>query len=311
MTAIASWERRVGTISELVVAADSRLSGGERWDACAKVFSAGNSSAFIAFAGETERALPLILQVISSVTSYRGSELRTLDVAKLSGHLRNIMNEVLSHARGPAAADPPRCEFLLGGWSWLYGKFRLYKYKFDRSGDQFRCFPVTWTPKSLGRATAAPFYATIGDGGRAVTSWLAAERRGNKRPLELEPLEALHQVTRDDMHDSVGGPVQVAKVYRNMRVEHFAVEVDGLSSIAGRPQLGYERTERLAGPSEGWHLESGQRRRSIALRLLDLPGRMAPPLARTIDIVRRSPSEEREGAQPPLAVTPMGETRFI
>jgi hypothetical protein len=243
MTAVVSWERRVGTISELVVAADSRLGGGERWDACAKVFSAGNSGAFIAFAGETERALPLVLQVISTVTSYRGSELRTLDVAKLSGHLCAVVNEVLSHARGPAAEDPPRCEFLLGGWSWLYGKFRLYKYVFDRQQNEFRSFPVTWSPKSLGRGIAAPFYTTIGDGGRAVTSWLAADRRGEHRALELDPLEALHQVGKDARHDSVGGPIQVAKVYRSMRVEHFAVEADGRTSVAGRPKLSYENLD--------------------------------------------------------------------
>lgn len=243
MTAIVSWERRVGTISELVVAADSRLGGGERWDACAKVFSAGNSGAFIAFAGETERALPLVLQVISTVTSYRGSELRTLDVAKLSGHLRAVINEVLAHAIGPAAEDPPRCEFILGGWSWLHGKFRLYKYVFDRTEGKFRSFPVTWSPKSLGRGIAAPFYTTIGDGGKAVTSWLAADRRGQHRALDLDPLEALHQVAVSPQHDSVGGPIQVAKVYRSMRVEHFAVVVDGRTSIAGRPKLDYEHLD--------------------------------------------------------------------
>lgn len=256
MTAVVSWERRVGTISELVVASDSRLSevgvselvvatdsrlsGGERWDACAKVFTAGNSGAFIAFAGQTDRALPLILQAVSTVTSYRGSELRTLDISKLSGHLCRVMNEVLSHAVGPAADEPPGCEFLLGGWSWLHGKFRLYKYTFSRREGEFKCFAVTRTPPSLGRASAAPFYTTIGDGGRAVTGWLAEKRRGDKSSLELQPLEALHQVSRDPNHDSVGGAIQVAKVYRSMRVEHFAVSIGGRITVAGRPVLGYE-----------------------------------------------------------------------
>jgi hypothetical protein len=243
MTAVVSWERRVGAISELIVASDSRLSGGERWDACAKVFSAGNSGSFIAFAGHTDRALPLILQVISAITSYRGSELRTLDVSALSGHLRNVINEVLSNAKGPAAKEHPQCEFLLGGWSWLYGKFRLYKYVYVRKDGAFRSYPIASTPKSLGRGAAAPLYTTIGDGGRAVTSWLAADRRGDRRPLELDPIEALYQVSIDPRHDSVGGPVQVAKIYRSMRVEHFAVVVNGNSSIAGRPQLGYENVD--------------------------------------------------------------------
>ncbi|MDI3279697.1 hypothetical protein QK292_19355, partial [Arthrobacter sp. AL08] len=75
------------------MASDSRLGGGEHWDACAKIFDVGRSDAIIAFAGDTLRALPLIFQAVATGSSYEGSQLRTLDLPKFAGHLNNVINE--------------------------------------------------------------------------------------------------------------------------------------------------------------------------------------------------------------------------
>ncbi|ASN19920.1 hypothetical protein CGK93_09715 [Arthrobacter sp. YN] len=43
--------------------------------------------------------------------------------------------------------------------------------------------------------------------------------------MDYYPLEYLYRQTQDSSmnEDPVGGPVQVSKVYRSIRVEHFAV----------------------------------------------------------------------------------------
>lgn len=273
MTAVVAWERKVGSVSELIVASDSRLSGGERWDACAKIFDVGRSDAFIAFAGDTTRALPLIFQAIATTRSYEGSFLRTLDLPKFAGHLNAVMNEVLMQAHGTAAEEPPDCEFLLGGWSWSIGSFRLYRYYFDKNVKAFRCYPITKVPKSIGRKNATKTYGVIGDAGPKVTGLIARERGTNGRmrePLQYEPLEILHRLTKDPAFDTVGGNVQVVKVYRSIRVETFAVKSGDSIFVSGRPALPYENlTLRVItrDADGGWSVDSALKNREDELSL--------------------------------------------
>jgi len=95
MTSVVAWERQVGALSEMVIASDSRLGGGERWDACAKIFDVGREDSVLAFAGHTWRALPLALQAVATTSSYNGSVLRTLDLPQFASHLENVLNVVL------------------------------------------------------------------------------------------------------------------------------------------------------------------------------------------------------------------------
>lgn len=239
MTSVVAWERDVGSLSELVMASDSRLGGGEEWDACAKIFDVGRSDALLGFAGSTWRALPLVFQVLATTRAYEGSLLRTLDLPKYAGHLVRVLNIVLEQAKGPAASEPPECEFLLGGWSWTEGRFLLYRYQFDRNASKFKINRMRNPPPSIAAPGAVRLYGVVGDGGHNVTSRIA-RRYGIGEisgPLDYHPLEALYQQTLDPDFHSIGGPVQVAKVYKSIRVEHFATRnPDGLS-ISGRPVL--------------------------------------------------------------------------
>src|SRR5207249_4591801 len=58
--------------------------------------------------------------------------------------------------------------------------------------------------------------------------------------LDMEPLEVLRDIIRDQQFTSVGGP-QVAKVYQHLNVEFFGVLWDGQATVAGRSLLSYER----------------------------------------------------------------------
>lgn len=248
MTSVVAWERQVGPLSEIVVASDSRLGGGERWDACAKIFDVGRDDALLAFAGNTWRALPLVFQAVATTRSYNGSVLRTLDLPQFAKHLESVLNAVLNQAKGPASQDVPECEFLLAGWSWRLNGFRIYRYTFDQ--DNWR-FTGNSTPARLPPALRGPGrgtrFATIGDGGRRLQGALA---RGYNKGLisgaiDYHPLEYLYRQTQDSStkEDSVGGAVQVSKVYRSIRVEHFAVRTANGLSVSGRPVLPYEHLD--------------------------------------------------------------------
>jgi hypothetical protein len=64
MTLCAAWIRHGQSDEgqELVFATDSRLRMGEAWDMGLKLFNLGRSDCLLCFAGDTQRAYPLILQ---------------------------------------------------------------------------------------------------------------------------------------------------------------------------------------------------------------------------------------------------------
>ncbi|KAA9105515.1 hypothetical protein [Microbacterium rhizomatis] len=246
MTSVVAWERRVGVLTEMVIASDSRLGGGERWDACAKIFDVGRDDAVLAFAGNTWRALPLVFQAVATTRSYNGSVLRTLDLPQFARHLENVLNGVLGEAKGEAAEESPECEFLLAGWSWRLGGFRIYRYTFDEVNWRFTGNTTSSRlPPSLRGVGRGTRFTTIGEAGRRVQGALARDYNKGviSGALDYHPLEYLYLQTKDADEVSVGGPVQVSKVYQSIRVEHFAVRTtDGLS-VSGRPVLPYENLD--------------------------------------------------------------------
>src|SRR2546423_14177496 len=64
MTLCVAWirEGKNDEGEELVFATDSRLRGGETWDSGIKLFNLGRPDCLLCFAGDTQRAYPLILQ---------------------------------------------------------------------------------------------------------------------------------------------------------------------------------------------------------------------------------------------------------
>ena len=141
MTAVICWERRVGPLTELVFASDSRVTGGEVWDACPKLFNIGRSDVVMAFAGYTARAYPFTLQALATVSSYRASQRRSLDVTALVGHVRRSMDSMLLELRDTPETVPD-CQFILGGWSWRTISFRAYKLFFERTAKRFTASPL-------------------------------------------------------------------------------------------------------------------------------------------------------------------------
>ncbi len=69
--------------------------------------------------------------------------------------------------------------------------------------------------------------------------------------FDMEPFEVLRDMIRSGKYPSIGGAPQIAKVYKYMRTQFFAVQWPdntGVPHILGRPALNYEIFEPLIDP---------------------------------------------------------------
>lgn len=253
MTLVAAWLRAVRDTEELVVAADSRLSGGLQFDTGPKLFAPIRGDCVLAFAGATYLAYPLMLQILHFTSHYDRARTRAMDLEDFAGHCERLCSELLREAVRISAPIPAGIainkEFtlLLAGWSWKAGRFRIYESSVSRRG-QFRWLTRRCTPDhAIFVGTAKPLAR------EALYRSFRGKRPGrrffSRRPVNWQPLDILRDVIRSNADHDTGGPPQVMKVGRHMNVLTYAVpwEVSGKSVITylGRPLLSYERTQKL------------------------------------------------------------------
>lgn len=117
MTLLTIFRRQVRDYEELVLASDSRLSGGQAMDYGQKVFEMPRSDALFAFAGQTDYAYPLMMQMLRAVEGYPYSADRRLPLPKLKGHTLRVFQQsyaaIHSLPHGQPHPDPPDNYFLL------------------------------------------------------------------------------------------------------------------------------------------------------------------------------------------------------
>lgn len=248
MTLAVAWVRHVAGVAELVFASDSRLTGGQRWDGCPKIVALPRSDCLIAFAGDTNYAYPLMLQMANGIQFHRASSDRRTDLAEAKGIALKVFNamraEISDFPMGRNSAGDPEVGFLFGGFSWRDQQFRIWQLHYDESIDLFTFRPTTAWRGQLGRPRIV---AWIGDAvpeakSRLVTL-LRARGRLTSGGLDMEPFEVLRDIIRDGHHPSIGGAPQLAKVYRSLRSQHFAVhwpDAEGPMHALGRRQLDFE-----------------------------------------------------------------------
>src|SRR5262245_4409063 len=115
MTLALAWVRRITECEELIFASDSRLSGGRRFDCCPKMIVMPRTDAGLCFAGDTDFAYPLGLQLANAISSYSRSVDRAVDIHDLRGHALKVFNSMVDSIHSHAAGmDVPETTFLLG-----------------------------------------------------------------------------------------------------------------------------------------------------------------------------------------------------
>jgi hypothetical protein len=278
MTLVATWVRNIGEIRELMVAADSRLSGfAGRWDCCPKIVTLPRTDAFLAFAGSTDLAYPALLQMIAAVAANPASAERRYDITQFADVVQDVLNQMLDlRVVDPVALDDAQLDkkattFSLGGWSWRHGKFYIWEYRFSKVPKakerpyRFQRHKVR-AASSQNPSTQVSF---IGDVAAEARRQFVTLRRSRmltmNDPVDVEPLEVLRDIIRSDDYSTVGGAPQIAKAYRHMNVETFGVawRLDPsslpIATYGGRPLLDHEKAfftfldpDRPDGKSMNW-----------------------------------------------------------
>lgn len=249
MTISLAWTRKVGTIEELLIASDSRLSFGCRWDCCPKIVSLPRGDAFICFAGNTMYAYPIMFQAIAAISQHPKLQSRGMDITHVKGHLIRILNSMVSqiHDLPKGIENDPDTTFLVGGWSWKSNQFKIWLLHFDPQVKKFTYRPTSrWAGLNKDK-----IFAFTGDYSVEYKKRLIALLRGKgcleSGGFDMEPLEVLRDMLRDPTFDQIGGAPQVMKVYKYSSTKPYAVFWPNKSastvSLHGRPLLDYEKSE--------------------------------------------------------------------
>jgi hypothetical protein len=198
----------------------------------------------MAFAGDTLWAYPIIAQTINSIAAFEPSRERRYDLLDARGHALRVINDMITSGDAIQGPDPPdsRADFLFGGFSANKGRFRLWNFSYVASDGCFRAEPIL--PRSIGTVS---FIGDVGSEARRRLRELMDAYNGGGL-LDMQPFEVIRDLLREHAHDTIGGPPQLAKVYRHMNTEAFAIEwspapgeVEPRLTLLGRTLLDYEQ----------------------------------------------------------------------
>lgn len=252
MTLGMAWVRDLGSIRELVVASDSRLSGGQFWDANPKIMLLPRRDCVISFAGSTADAYPLMLQAYNAIEGFGAMKSGAIDIAHLKGHLVRVFN----HSRefisglpvGQVMPDASDAIFLLSGYSWRSKEFKIWTLHFDAHHSKFTFRPSAAWRGQNGQAKVVAFVGdpdAVAEAKRRLVERLRQKNKLQGGGLDMEPFEVLRDVIRDGALSSVGGSPQMVKVYEHMNVHPFPIHwpsrTSGNVTFLGRPLMNYEK----------------------------------------------------------------------
>jgi hypothetical protein len=239
----------------MVFISDSRLCGGHRWDECPKLTTLPDNNCILGFAGDTDYAYPMMMQIRQAMSGYRRIETRAMDVGDINGHVLKHANHLFQSVYD--IADPtyvPDIEFLFGGYSWHQKKFRIWRYHYS---EQHKKLIKEEAEKTI-LPTISGHIIAIGDQrsafkyelrqllkeryGENVNSWVGLS-------LDMEPFEALCRMLKKVTKvDTIGGAPQMVKSYQYMSCCPVGVywpektDVFSNRTLLGRKMFDYEDT---------------------------------------------------------------------
>ena len=260
MTLVAAWLRQNSNLRELVIASDSRLSGGESWDVCPKVVALPRPATIMAMSGDATEAYSFLLHAVNTCSLLEGTKSGRTDLKYLAQKLRAAYADLRNHVRdlpsGQRRPSVPDLEVALYGWSWRNLAFEGYSFAFDKNGV-LRMQAVG----ALAPLRAYPLHL-IGDAGTPARRRIMELLKDRARPLpqrgrsdaqavseaaflDWEPLEVLNDMAADEAVRTVGGVPQVFRIYQYGEAEPFVWRTPGGDDyFGGRPVQAGERFDR-------------------------------------------------------------------
>jgi hypothetical protein len=259
MTLVVAWLRKNGTLHELVIASDSRISGGESWDSCPKIVLLARPATAIAMSGQATEAYAFLLHAVNTCSLLEGNKTGRIDLGYFANKLRDTYADLRNHVKdlpnNQSKPDVPKLEVALYGWSWRHLAFEAYRYTYEQSGA------LKMHPINLAIDRPYPCHL-MGDVASAADRRLKRLMlsRGLPRPmrgdpnaanvaakafLDWEPLEVLVDMIKDEEVRTVGGVPQVIRVYQYGECEPFVWRTShGIDYFGGRQVQAVERFDR-------------------------------------------------------------------
>ncbi len=235
MTLCTAWIRKTGDNDELIFATDSCLSAGERWPTGIKLFDLPRKDALICFAGRTDRAYPLILNLISALQYNKEFQDKSKDVSDLALFVSELFTELvylISENSEPVDQLRAEANFLFGGWSWKEQEFVLFKIFYDSAEQKF-IFNDSFADLKKKSRQVVFIGDNIDEARQLLNREFEGEKSGNL--ADMEPLKVLSIMSRDQENFStIRGAIQIAKVYKSGHNEFFGVM---WPSIKGKPHF--------------------------------------------------------------------------
>lgn len=239
MTLCTAWIRQEKDNQELVFATDSMLTGGgETWKHGIKLFELPRKDCLLCFAGETAKAYPLILNLISSIKFDQKVMNQHTDLRQVLDYLCNTFTELINSLVNEinyGENDPyTAAKFIFGGWNW---KTQLLEFWEIYYGTEEKRFLFKGFDSENPRA-----YLMIGDHLDEAEEFLMEELTNNGKKIygtfDMEPFMVLAKMARDNSkYRSIDGALQVAKVYQSGSTEFYGVmwpSVKGKHTFLGR-----------------------------------------------------------------------------
>jgi len=268
MTISIAWIKRTKKAEQLLFVSDSRISGGETFDCCPKILCLSNRHA-IAFAGNSDRAFPLMLQLSLALESHRPSALGQLSVAQVKQHALVMFDEMAAQISGSNLHPPqevlPGVSFLFGGYSWDTKRFQLWSIEYNAGKKAFAAIPARWLSFKGNRLYASssksPINSNVGSlimfgGDQALDAQeqlfriIAAKYPEPQKftSLSMEPLIVVRDMLRQAAPGaSIGGALQLVNIRQNLQAECFGVYWPNKEAqtihLQGRRLTKYERID--------------------------------------------------------------------
>lgn len=202
----------MGKHEELLVATDSRLSGGRTLDYCPKLLVLPRLDCAVCFAGSTDLAYPLMLQLSLASEAHPPSLKRVLDLRPFVTHAVKVFNSMAEAVRTTVTElKEPAVSFIIGGYSWKRKRFEIYTIHY--SMVQRRFIARRNNPHADGIGLVV-FGGDVKQEAERAFFRLVQARHPDPatRRINMEPFEVLRDMLRKaPEHGTIGGAPQLAK----------------------------------------------------------------------------------------------------
>lgn len=243
MTLCIGWIRKFKETEEICLASDSMFTGGgSRLPVAPKLFPISRNDCAIACAGNTGYTMPLVEHINHAVEINQPIRDRAYDFHHFVHLVEEVINSCLGLEKEVQENDRegPDFSMILAGYSWVKKKSLLYTISFDKTSNKMKAIQA----KSIKGMPVAVIgnYDLIPSVRRKIFLEFDKSEHNKGDACGYEPLEVLSEFINDSRIDTIGGHLQMLKVYPFMNVLPVGFFYPDTKRIYyyGRPLLKYE-----------------------------------------------------------------------